>query len=191
MRAMYKALDDFPQRFRQRHGNYARMTVTHTHMDRVRGRFIDPDVNKLLGKVHQRLCIVEMRDRDLSLFHRGQLITGDKGEDVWDHENDRPLLDTHRGFHEQPLGVQVDEKLQEQEDRVCVAASGSLAPPGWCWHRGARLLVWHPHLGGNLGELHKLNVNLLSVDNTEHSVALLVWCPQYTHMHIQSPRKLV
>eukprot|EP01061_Rhynchopus_euleeides_P001444 TRINITY_DN11020_c0_g1_i1.p2 TRINITY_DN11020_c0_g1~~TRINITY_DN11020_c0_g1_i1.p2 ORF type:complete len:495 (+),score=141.99 TRINITY_DN11020_c0_g1_i1:57-1541(+) len=117
MRAMYKALDDFPQRFRQRHGNYARMTVTHTHMDRVRGRFIDPDINKLIGKVHQRLCIVEMRDRDLSLFHRGQLITGDKGEDVWDHENDRPLLDTHRGFHEQPLGVQVDEKLQEQEDR--------------------------------------------------------------------------
>ena len=117
-RAMYKAFDDFPQRFKARHSNYTRMTITHTHQERKNGQFINASNNMLLSKRIGRICIVEMRDRDLSLFHRGQLITGDKGEDVWDHENDRPLLDTHRGFQEQPIGVQVDDKIRQQEEQV-------------------------------------------------------------------------
>ena len=119
MRAMYKALDDFPQRFKSRHSNYARMTITHSSITRGTGEFVDIDMNRKISRSYGRVTIVEMTDRDLSLFHRGQLITGDKGEDVWDHENDRPRLDTHRGFDEDPIGVQADDKIREKEEFVC------------------------------------------------------------------------
>ncbi|KAJ9470630.1 hypothetical protein DIPPA_00615 [Diplonema papillatum] len=117
MRAMYKALDDFPQRFKGRFSNYALVTPTHTPWMRRGGPFLDPDQNRLLLRRNGHIAIVEMLDRDLSIFHRGQLITGDKGEDVWDHDKDRPLLDTHRGFTEQPIGLRVDEEIRDQEER--------------------------------------------------------------------------
>eukprot|EP01064_Diplonema_japonicum_P010867 TRINITY_DN1809_c1_g1_i4.p1 TRINITY_DN1809_c1_g1~~TRINITY_DN1809_c1_g1_i4.p1 ORF type:complete len:503 (+),score=111.26 TRINITY_DN1809_c1_g1_i4:42-1550(+) len=117
MRALYKALDDFPQRFKNRQGNYTLMTPTHTPTIRQGGPFLDPDQNRMLLRRVGDIAIVEMKDRDLSIFHRGQLVTGDKGADVWDHDKDRPLLDTHRGFDEQPIGLQVDDEIREKEER--------------------------------------------------------------------------
>eukprot|EP00756_Hemistasia_phaeocysticola_P066088 Hpha_TRINITY_DN8994_c0_g1::TRINITY_DN8994_c0_g1_i1::g.80758::m.80758 len=113
LRVMYKILDDFPQRYKNRHGDYALYTPTSTHMARRGGPFINPDNWKSLNRRRGRVCIVEMKDRDMSIFHRGQIITGDKGADVWDKEKDRPQL--HSGTAGPEALRWEDQYMEEQQ----------------------------------------------------------------------------
>ena len=124
LRPMYKAFDDYPQRFKSRHGAYTIVTHTHTPFE-IKGVLVDADSNRNISTRGGSISIVEMANRDLSLFHRGQLITGDKGDDVWDHEKDRPLLDTHRGFVTQPPYAEEDASIREVEERESRARRGS------------------------------------------------------------------
>eukprot|EP01062_Namystynia_karyoxenos_P070723 TRINITY_DN66093_c0_g1_i1.p1 TRINITY_DN66093_c0_g1~~TRINITY_DN66093_c0_g1_i1.p1 ORF type:complete len:549 (+),score=177.56 TRINITY_DN66093_c0_g1_i1:120-1649(+) len=117
-RLLYKALDDYPQRFKKRNGGYALMTPIHTDWSRTTGGpFIDIDLNKSISRAcRRRMSIVEMVDRDLSIFHRGQLITGDKGPDVWDQEKDRPQLDS--GYDGQPRALDLEDQYIKEQQKL-------------------------------------------------------------------------